>query len=618
MNAAILLLFPPRRCRDVTAGRRRASIARWCRRVAAAWLRDAGLALVAALLMLLLPMAAGATTTQQAPLVLDDHAARIEVWPALTVLPEAGKQMSLDEVLAASARFAAPQSSYATLGLRKQAVWLRAPLAVPAQSNGRWILNIDYAVLNRVDVHLVRGGRAVQHAVLGNLQPYSQRPVSSRTPALELELQPGASHELLLRVETLGGMILPMTLNKPSAFHAHALHEQLLQGLLAGLGLCLLLYSLAQWLSLREPLFIKYVVLISGSLFFSITQFGIGAQYLWTDNNWMELHVAGLSALIASTGTFLFVEQVLAGPERSRHFSWVMRTGAGLLLATALLYALDWIHVHTVSTVVGTLGLMPALLGMPGTLARARRGDSVGWYFLAAWAGYFVSTAILVGVIKGSVPANFWTLHSFQFGATLDMLLFMRVLGLRTKAVHTAAQHATRERDALHSMAHTDPLTGLPNRRGFNTALAEALPHCTPDKLLAVYMLDLDGFKTVNDQFGHDVGDELLIAVAERLRSKLRASDVVARVGGDEFVAMTTGLHTEQQAQGLGTQLIEAFKAPFELAQHSCSVGLTIGYVLVPLDGDDPVALLKRADAAMYAGKQSGKSCLRRGEPALA
>ena len=551
----------------------------------------------------------------QAPLVLDEQSGRIQAWPAVSVLADPGRQMTLDDVRAAASRFAPPQQAYATLGLRNEAMWLRMPLRVPADSDGRWVLDIDYAALNRVDVYVVANDRVVQQAVLGNLQPFSQRPLASRSHAVTLALPRDAAVELFLRVQTLGAMVLPITLNKPSAFLARALAEQILQGLFTGLGLCLLLYSLMQWVSLRERLYLKYGLLTSGSLLFSIFQFGIGAQYIWTDNTWIELHAGGLAALLASGATFLFVEHALRAPDRRPWFGRVMRTGAALLFATGLAYALDLISVHQVSKVVGTLGLAPAVLGMPGALARARRGDSVGWYFLAAWVGYFVATTIMVGLIKGHIGASYWTLHSFQFGATLDMLLFMRVIGLRMKAVHKAAQHATRERDSLLSMAHTDSLTGLPNRRGFDAALARELPHCTPSSLLAMYMIDLDGFKDVNDRFGHDVGDELLVAAAQRLQASVRASDMVARLGGDEFVVTVSGLHDDRQAQEVGAQLLEAFVQPFALSHHrSCSIGLTIGYVLVPPNGSDPVRLLKQADAAMYAGKQSGKRCVRKAE----
>ena len=101
--------------------------------------------------------------------------------------------------------------------------------------------------------------------------------------------------------------------------------------------------------------------------------------------------------------------------------------------------------------------------------------------------------------------------------------------------------------------------------------------------------------------------------MARRLKTSLRTSDLVARLGGDEFVIIVTGLHDDSQAQEIGQHLLKVFDAPFQLSDGCrCSVGLTVGYALVPVDGTDPVTLLQRADAAMYAGKQGGKRCVRR------
>lgn len=547
-----------------------------------------------------------------APLVLHDAVPMVDVWPAVSLLHDPDGKLTVDEALAALPSFAVPQSAYATLGLRQKVVWLRVPVSVPAQSNGRWILDFDYTLLNRIDVHVATGGRVVRHVVLGNAQPFSQRPLPSRSHAVVLELPPGKDYDLLLRVDTIGSMILPVSLSKLSAFHRRAINEQMLQGVLTSLGLCLLLYSLMQWISLREHLYLKYSLLVLASTLFSVHFFGIGAQYLWTDIAWLERHMAGISSLIAAGGTALFIEDALAA-DMSRVLRRAMKILAGVLAIAAVAHALDWIDIYVVGIFMGTLGLMPALLGLPGAIARARRGDRVGTYFIFAWVGYFVASAIMVGVVKGYIAANFWTLHSFQFGATLDMLIFMRIAVLRSAAVHVAAQRATREHETLHSLAHSDPLTGLLNRRGLNTTLTAALHNCNPQQVLAVYMLDLDGFKPVNDQFGHDVGDELLAIVAQRLRATVRTGDVVARVGGDEFVVMADGMQSDQQAKELGGKLLGAFREPFALEKENCRVGVTIGYVLAPWDGHDALSLLKAADAAMYAGKQSGKNSLRRG-----
>jgi diguanylate cyclase (GGDEF)-like protein len=549
-----------------------------------------------------------------APVFLDEVNPLVQAWPSVTVLSDPEKKLSIYEVMDARDGFKTPDTAYGTLGLRKDAVWLHIPISVSSQSNGLWVLDIDYPVLNRIDVFVTHDIDIVDQTTLGSLLPYDQRPIRSRSHSFGLKLKAGTHYDLYLRVESKGAMVLPITLSKPSEFHAIALGEQMLQGLLTGLALCLLVYSLAQWFTLGEHLYVKYAILVFGSLLFSLLQFGVGAQYVWRGNTWMELHAAGLSALIAATGSFLFIEQALAGPDVNPWISRLMKVGAGFTAFFALCFSFDLIDVYFVTVIISTLGLAPALLGMPGAISRARRGESVGIYFLLAWAAYFVTTAIIIEVIKGRVGVNFWTLHSFQFGATFDMLVFMRVLGLRTKALQTAVQHARRERDSLHSLAHTDPLTGLPNRRGLNSSMAEAIRHAGSEKIVAVYMLDLDGFKQINDRYGHDVGDELLIAVAARLQANVRHSDVISRLGGDEFVVMSTGLNSARQAAELGEKLIKAFNDPFALTEQSCRIGLTIGYALAPLDAGDAISLLRRADAAMYAGKNEGKHCVRRGD----
>jgi diguanylate cyclase len=591
-------------------------MSRWFHSIAAVWRSKTNWQ--PAFCLLLVSMLPGLACAAQAPLVLSQATPVVQVWPAVTMLPDPQRNLSVEQVLAKPAGFAPPQSAYAALGLRKDVVWLRAPFMVQPQAAGgaeektaaQWLLDIDYPVLNRVDVYVLAEGKIVQRALLGNAQPQAQRPLKSRSHAVALQLQPGTSYEMLLRVETAGSMILPITLSTLSAFQSRALSEQMLQGVFTSIGLCLLLYSLAQWISLRENLYLKYAFLVTGSISFSLLFFGIGEQFLWTDIQWIETHIASLAALAAACGTALFIEHAL-GSDMSPRLRTASRWVAAILALTAVAYALNLINIYVTSAVVSTVGLTPALLGTPGAIARARRGDSVGAYFLVAWIGYFVSTAVMVGLVRGLVGVNFWTMHSFQIGATFDMLIFMRIATLRAQAVHLAAQRATLERDNLMSLAHSDPLTGLSNRRGLSMQLGAAVPASGPDNILAVYMLDLDGFKLVNDKFGHDVGDELLVAVAKRLRATVRVADVVARLGGDEFVVMATGLQTHGQAKDLGLELLGAFHAPFDLAEQRCSVGVTIGYALSPSDSRDGAALLKRADAAMYDGKQAGKNCLR-------
>ncbi|SHH71485.1 hybrid sensor histidine kinase/response regulator [Massilia sp. CF038] len=403
------------------------------------------------------PAHAAAGVADAAPaLLLRDSTAQVEAWPVLRVQFDGSGARTVEDVLARP--FNTPTSAYATLGVHREVVWLRIPVAVAAGGDGQWVLDIDYAVLNRVDVYLSQNGQSTRLAVMGNLVPASKTALGGRAPAVALNLAPGQNYELLLRIENIGSKILPIRLSKPAAFHETALNEQILQGMLIGLSLCLLLYSLAQWLNLREPLFGKYALLVAGTLMFSVEFFGIGSQYLWGASAWMTQHSGGLFALMASCGAYLFVEQALARPGFDRIFSRLMHIGAGLTVLTAVLFAADLISVQVLVTIVSTLGLMPMLLGLPGAFTRARRGDAVGIYFLVGWAISFLSSLILAQVIAGRVAAGFWTMHALQFGNTVDMLIFMRILGMRSKAMQSAmlrAEAATRMKsDFLANMSH--------------------------------------------------------------------------------------------------------------------------------------------------------------------
>ena len=520
--------------------------------------------------------------------------------------------MTIADALAARSQFKRPESAYATLGVRTDAAWLRVPFAVGTASDGHWVLDIDYPPLNDIDVYLIKDDVVLQRAKMGSLQSFESRPLLSRSHALPLELEAGKDYELMLRIETRGAMILPITIEKQNAFHSTAVAEQMIQGLLVGIALCLLLYSLGQWVSSREPLFLKYALLVTGSLLFTLLLLGVGSQYVWTNNIWIEQHMSGLSSSMAIGGTFLFLEESLREQNGGRWFPRIMMSGAVLALALGLVYAFDLIDTRVLSVIITVLGPMPSLICMPRFIERVRRGEAVGIYLLLAWTAYMLAVIVITAVIRGYAPVNFWTLHSFQLGATFDMLAFMYVLTLRTKAIRQAAAHASMERDIMRALAHTDPLTGLPNRRSLSDALTQAIARSAPDHLLAVYLIDVDEFKPVNDTYGHEAGDELLIEISRRLQANVRSGDIVARLGGDEFVVLANGLRSAGQASYLGNQLLALFETPIKIKNTEIRIGLTIGYAMAPLDGKEVAAILKLADAAMYEGKQTGKRCLRR------
>jgi len=161
----------------------------------------------------------------------------------------------------------------------------------------------------------------------------------------------------------------------------------------------------------------------------------------------------------------------------------------------------------------------------------------------------------------------------------------------------------------LEHIAHYDPLTDLPNRVLLADRLQQAIAQCQRhSKQLAVLYLDLDGFKMVNDTYGHEVGDELLITVSQRMKEVLREGDTLARVGGDEFVAALVQLDQANDYLQILERLLQAASSPVTVKNTILHVSASIGVTLFPQEGADADTLLRQADQAMYQAKQSGKN----------
>jgi len=170
----------------------------------------------------------------------------------------------------------------------------------------------------------------------------------------------------------------------------------------------------------------------------------------------------------------------------------------------------------------------------------------------------------------------------------------------------------------LAHLAHHDTLTGLPNRMlitdRIKSAIAIAPRHRSKPGVL---FLDLDGFKHINDTFGHAIGDKLLKSVSARLSACVRSSDTVGRLGGDEFVVLLAEIAQPEDAAIAAARMVEAVSEPHRIDQHELHVSTSIGISLYPTDGSDAATLIKHADVAMYQAKKSGRKSYKFFEPAM-
>ncbi len=171
-------------------------------------------------------------------------------------------------------------------------------------------------------------------------------------------------------------------------------------------------------------------------------------------------------------------------------------------------------------------------------------------------------------------------------------------------SAHRTAIRRIRLRLDMAALARSDALTGLANRLGLRRAFEGV--SATGDASVAIHCFDLDGFKPVNDRYGHAAGDALLQELGVRLRLLLPAPALAARIGGDEFVVLQPGVRHVEEAELLARRIVHALGAPYQLGMQTVSVGLSLGFACAPAPMADLDDLLREADAASYAVKRRG------------
>ncbi len=221
----------------------------------------------------------------------------------------------------------------------------------------------------------------------------------------------------------------------------------------------------------------------------------------------------------------------------------------------------------------------------------------------------------------GGSPSHLWQ-HVKADGTEIDVLTFWRdTMFCDRSAQLVAIVDVTAKRQAearIAHMAHHDALTGLPNRVLFHERLDETLMRVRRyAEIIAVLYLDLDQFKNVNDTLGHPVGDKLLVAVADRLRTCLRECDMIARFGGDEFAVLQIGLAGPHEAGAFAERIVTLLSEPYDIDGQQCAIGASVGIALAPADGETAEQLLRNADIALYQAKEDGRRVFRFFEPGM-
>jgi diguanylate cyclase (GGDEF)-like protein len=297
---------------------------------------------------------------------------------------------------------------------------------------------------------------------------------------------------------------------------------------------------------------------------------------------------------------------------------WSANLAGAILVAPVLLSAnlYDWrvqreaFRLEWAAVVLASLLMVWLMLGT-GSQQAWKIGEFllfplVLWVALRFSAGATTTLVLVVSVVRIASDLN--EFNRVELHAPFLEMLHVQVTTLSLAIcglLVTAALAERRESEMrLDRLANHDPLTGLPNRTYFQVYLEHAISQCgRQGGQVSLLFIDLDRFKHINDSRGHEVGDEVLRIVADRLGDVLRGDDFVARLGGDEFAVVMNHPQTLRAARRVALKLIEALSEPFKVGEHHYAVSASIGISVCPDDGSDANTLLRQADMAMYKAK---------------
>lgn len=542
------------------------------------------------------------------PAVLGVRGGGVDLVPHMEVLEDASRQWGIDDVRAPgqAGRFMHPENPLQGAEADR-VLWFRVQmrLADPADAAREWLL-----VVPTVSTHELRfygpfgaEGRALAPPVVtGMRHPWATRAAGSEQMAWRFRLPDAQTYTAYFRVESTFARFYAARAWDLAAYLEGTQDKRMFDGACYGLLAGLLVFSLAMLLVFREGIYAWYSLSCLCALLALAGFNGHTLRYPFA--HWPA--AAGLTYALApplwAVSKLMFGRQLL----RLAHFAprldrLVLALVAALVAATV--YGFAGSHPLWLFRAVQASVMVSTVVLAAGALIAMRRRY---WPAVFYCIGIVVLLLGICAIIVASWGWVVWTpgqMDLTQAALVAESVVFAAAMASRVRMLRVSEQALGQRTRELVEVLGTDALTGAANRAGLARRAGTALEAGQP---FALMLLDLDGFKAVNDTHGHAAGDAVLVALVQRLRATLRADDLVARLGGDEFAVLLAGAPPRAALAAKARAMAQAAAVPLDFEGRSLSVGLSVGIARTPDDGHTLETLLRAADTAMYASKRRG------------
>ena len=518
------------------------------------------------------------------------------------VMAEEEKTLELGDAVEAFAagRFVASEHAYLNFGIGAKPRWIRFDVSNDRPSAVLRMLSVETSWLDRIDVFFLQGGETQESYRVGDARVYAERPIASRFFVFEHAFKPGIT-TVYMRVETPDPMVLPIYLTSREELVKRENEEAYSYGIVYGVIVSLLLYNLMLYFGLKRSRYLFYSIYLFLFVVMNISYTGHGYQWLWPNSPTWQLWSNPVLMITYAISGLLFATRFLDTKStfpRLHRFTIAGCWGIAAALAIAVLLGSHVIALLLAFSFVLLYTCQMVVLGSVSFFA----GNQSAKYFLYASIAAAIGATITALAVWGVISYTPTTYRAVESGTMIEAILLALALA-------DLFRRNQEEKFRAEQMARNDPLTGVNNRRAFYE-LVDPLWQTGLRKHhdMSVMILDIDGFKSINDTFGHRQGDKVLVHTARELAHFARVGDVLARWGGEEFILFMPETKLEDAvivAQRM-REKIAAIRYTVDDKTVSFTASFGVAHYTSEIDSLD--GLIARADTYLYRAKERGRN----------
>ena len=502
--------------------------------------------------------------------------------------------------------FSPLDKDHSKFGFTDNIFWIKVHVKNNTSTTKQQILELNYSSLDSIDIYELEKQKFILKKELGDLRPYDTNSFTPN-PNYAFPLLSFEEKTFFIKIISTGSLNIGISLQDTNTYIISSSIEMKWLSFYFGAVFIMLMYNFLIYLMIKNKSFLYYVLFHLSYIVFALALSGFAFQLFWPENTDLNQYVIPVTMSLTGTFSLLFaihfLDLKLINPALSKFLY-------ALAIISFIISLVPFISGYSLGTILGSLIsfiIAITLFIVSLYLAIFKKNINALFYFVA-WSFFCVGVVIAHLSNIGIIPSTMLTSFSSQIGSFFEVLLLS--IGLAYYYSRLKGEHSelTYSNDKLRLLSHTDMLTKSYNRRYFNEQVKQylMLPSVYKKEDVALLMLDLDHFKNINDTYGHDVGDQVLISFVNICKSIIREDDIFARFGGEEFVLFlpNTDKNTALKlAKEINTKLSNYIIISVPALQVTVSIGISSN--MYELE-----TLLKQADKALYKAKDSGRNTL--------